>query len=67
MRWCFVFSLLCPAPCPLSRLKNRWRWHLLVKAKDPEELRTRLREAFSKLNQTDRHGLSIDIDPMSLM
>ena len=62
-----VFMLLGPAPCPLSRLKNRWRWHLLIKAKDPEALRMRLREAFSKLNQTDRHGLSIDIDPMSLM
>jgi primosomal protein N' (replication factor Y) (superfamily II helicase) len=62
-----VFSLLGPAPCPLSRLKNRWRWHLLIKAKDPDALRTRLREAFSKLTPTERHGLSIDIDPFSLL
>jgi len=27
-----------PAPCPVERIKNRWRWHLLLKAEQPASL-----------------------------
>src|SRR5438128_628351 len=27
-----ALSVLGPAPCPIERLRGRWRWHLLVKA-----------------------------------
>ena len=32
-------AVLGPAPCPLSRLKNKYRWHLLLKTTDMELLR----------------------------
>lgn len=60
-------SILGPAPCPLSRLKNRYRWHLLLKTTDLDKLRGRLRAAFSALTASDRSGVSIDIDPTSLL
>lgn len=60
-------AILGPAPCPLSRLKNKYRWHLLLKTTDIELLRGRLREAWILLSQTDRMGLTIDVDPMSLL
>lgn len=60
-------AILGPAPCPLSRLKNKYRWHLLLKTSDMELLRGRLREAWILLSQTDRMGLTIDVDPMSLL
>jgi len=60
-------ALLGPAPCPLSRLKNKYRWHLLLKTTDMDLLRGRLKEAWSFLSQTDRVGLTIDVDPLSLM
>ncbi|MBC8140517.1 MAG: primosomal protein N', partial [Armatimonadetes bacterium] len=60
-------AVLGPAPCPLSRLKNKYRWHLLLKTTDIELLRGRLREAWGYMSQTDRHGMTIDVDPLSLM
>ncbi len=30
--------VLGPAPCPVPRLKNRWRWHVLVKATEPRAI-----------------------------
>src|SRR5438045_1900181 len=27
-----------PAPCPIERIKRRWRWHVLLKSKQPGEL-----------------------------
>jgi primosomal protein N' (replication factor Y) len=60
-------AILGPAPCPLSRLKNKYRWHLLLKTSDIEMLRGRLREAWALLSQTDRMGLTIDVDPLSLL
>jgi primosomal protein N' (replication factor Y) len=60
-------AILGPAPCPLSRLKNRYRWHLLLKTTDLDKLRVRLRAALSGLSASDRSGVSIDIDPASLL
>ena len=31
-------SIIGPAPCPVERIKNRWRWHVLIKAEHPAEL-----------------------------
>jgi primosomal protein N' (replication factor Y) (superfamily II helicase) len=59
--------LLGPAQCPLGRLKNRWRWHILLKAESSEALRSALRRAFSLLTSTDRFGITVDIDPLSLL
>ena len=60
-------EILGPAPCPLSRLKNRYRWHLLLKAESVDVLRQRLRTAFAGLSASERHGVTIDLDPMGLL
>ena len=60
-------TVLGPAACPLSRLRGKYRWHLLIKAPDTDLLRARLRAAMAQLSQTDRIGLTVDIDPMSLL
>src|SRR4029079_4322564 len=31
-------TIVGPAPCPVERIKNRWRWHVLIKAEHPAEL-----------------------------
>src|SRR5207248_10008124 len=33
-----ALSVLGPAPCPIARLKERWRWHVLVKAAEPRAI-----------------------------
>ena len=61
------FQVLGPAPCPLSRLHNQYRWHLLVKARSFDDLRRRLRSALNQLTSSERFSLTIDLDPMSLL
>lgn len=61
------WDLLGPAACPLSRLRNKYRHHVLVKCSDPATMRGKLAAALGTLNATDRVGLTIDINPMSLL
>ena len=59
--------ILGPASCPLGRLAGKWRWHLLLKADDGDVLRAALRTAFSLLTRSERFGITVDIDPLSLL
>ena len=59
--------ILGPAPCPLSRLRGKYRWHLLLKAPDADLLRARIRAAMNQLSSSERMHLTVDVDPMSLM
>lgn len=33
-----ALTVLGPAPCPIVRIKGRWRWHVLVKAGEPRAI-----------------------------
>jgi primosomal protein N' (replication factor Y) (superfamily II helicase) len=62
-------KVIGPAPCPVERIKNRWRWHLLLKAEHPREL-TRigryLMERF-ELPATADLRMTFDRDPVALL
>jgi primosomal protein N' (replication factor Y) len=60
-------EVLGPAPCPLSRLRGKYRWHLLLKAGSPDLLRARIGRAFSGACASDRSGVTVDMDPLSLL
>ncbi len=60
-------SLLGPAPCPLDRLRGRWRWHFLLKATRASSLGTVLRQLAERHALSGRLRLEIDRDPESLM
>jgi primosomal protein N' (replication factor Y) len=68
-----TFTLLGPAPAVVAKIKNNYRWHIIikaVKAKDPAgtELRYAIRKAladFGKRKSSVR--LIVDIDPVGLM
>ncbi|MFM7321194.1 MAG: primosomal protein N', partial [Armatimonadota bacterium] len=58
--------LLGPAPCPLSRLREKYRHHLLIKcfeARDPARI---VGEALERIPARERALISVDIDPISL-
>ena len=59
-------DLLGPAPAPLEKLRNRYRWHLLVRSA-PELLQTLLRTALTRLPDWPAGAMAIDIDPVNLM
>jgi primosomal protein N' (replication factor Y) len=59
--------VLGPAPCPIDRLRGRWRWHLLLKSTDPSALGTALRIAAANAPIPSGLRLEIDRDPESLL
>src|SRR5216683_1130570 len=60
-----ALTVLGPAPCPITRLQGRWRWHLLVKAADPRAL-GRVMRAWRGLRRGVA-SVTVDRDPVSLL
>lgn len=67
-------AILGPAPSPLSRLRRRYRWHILIKAADVssigEEIRTAMesfREYARSFPVESRATVSMDVNPVSLL
>jgi primosomal protein N' (replication factor Y) len=59
-----------PAPCPIERVKTRWRWHLLLKSTNPALLTRACRFLVERLDvPKDRSQLrvALDRDPVSLL
>lgn len=60
-----------PAPAPLARIKQRWRWHLLLRSADREWIGRVLRYAARKAPHASRRGgpvrVIFDRDPVSLL
>ncbi|MGQ0703311.1 MAG: replication restart helicase PriA [Gemmatimonadales bacterium] len=59
-------TVLGPAPCPLTRLKGRWRWHLLLKG-DREPIGRVVRYAAPRLSGGRGTRIVLDRDPVSLL
>ncbi|HTT66498.1 MAG TPA: primosomal protein N' [Gemmatimonadales bacterium] len=60
-------AVLGPAPCPIERARDRWRWHLLVKAADDGAL-TRLAGYLAARAPVPAGArLVVDRDPASLL
>ncbi|HUW64650.1 MAG TPA: primosomal protein N' [Spirochaetia bacterium] len=59
------WEILGPAPAPVTRLKDLYRWHLMLKGDRGPELRRVLRETLDRFQAAARHHflLGIDVDP----
>jgi len=58
--------VLGPAPCPLAKIKDRWRWHVLLKGQQ-EVLGRIVRYAARRLPRAGKTRIVIDRDPVSLL
>jgi primosomal protein N' (replication factor Y) len=59
-------SVLGPAPCPLARIKERWRWHVLLKG-EGTALGRIVRYAARRLTQAGPVRVILDRDPVTLL
>jgi primosomal protein N' (replication factor Y) len=59
-------TVLGPAPCPLVRIKERWRWHVVLKGPS-EALGRVVRYAAQRLGRGGKTRVVIDRDPVSLL
>jgi primosomal protein N' (replication factor Y) len=65
-RYRLAIRILGPAPCPLVRIKDRWRWHVLLKGPSPAVGRV-VRYAARRLKRDRDTRVVIDRDPVSLL
>lgn len=62
-------TVVGPAPCPIERIKRRWRWHVLLKSEHPAEL-TRVSRYFMErfeVPSTAQLRVTLDRDPVALL
>jgi len=65
-RYDLPVTLLGPAPSPLARIKDRWRWHVLLKG-PAEALGRIVRYGATRLVKAGDVRVVIDRDPVSLL
>ena len=65
-RYGLPVTILGPAPCPLARIKERWRWHVLLKGAS-DEIGKVVRYASGRITGSGEVRVVIDRDPVSLL
>ena len=63
-------EVMGPAPAAIARIKNYYRWQILLKAVDPAHIRELVKMAFTKLPSQITKGdvaVIVDMDPMSIL
>lgn len=63
-------DVLGPARSPISRIKNKYRWRIVIKCKELDKLISVLREAadgYYKYKEKSTVDLSIDINPVNML
>ena len=65
-RHAIAVQVLGPAPCPIEKIKDRYRWHFLIKG--PQDALGRVvRYAATRLEAGRNVRLAMDRDPVSLL
>jgi primosomal protein N' (replication factor Y) len=60
-------TVIGPAPCPIERIKTRWRWHILLKAAQPGELTRVSRYFMERFPVRVDLRVTLDRDPVALL
>jgi primosomal protein N' (replication factor Y) len=60
-------ALIGPAPCPIERVKTRWRWHVLLKSQNSGELTRIGRYFMERFKVPAALRVTLDRDPVALL
>ena len=60
-------TLVGPAPCPIERVKTRWRWHVLLKSQNAGELTRVGRYFMERFKVPAALRVTLDRDPVALL
>lgn len=60
-------TLLGPSACPLERLRGRYRWHFLLKARSSQSLHSAVRAISREISSLADLEIDVDIDPLNMM
>ena len=62
-----AMRVLGPAPAPIARLNDRYRWHLQLHGPDGGPLRDLVRRATAGLQTPDHVAWIVDVDPIDML
>jgi primosomal protein N' (replication factor Y) len=60
-------SMIGPAPAPIERIKTRWRWHVLLKSRNPGDLTRVGRYFMERFKVPPALRVTFDRDPVALL
>jgi primosomal protein N' (replication factor Y) len=63
-------EVMGPAPAAIARIKNYYRWQILLKAVDPTHIKELVKMTFTRLPSQISKGevaVIVDMDPMSIL
>ncbi len=64
-----TIELIGPGPCPLDKIRNKFRWRIIIKSKNRknlEKLMQNIRGYWAKIPHKNE-TLSVDLDPVDMM
>ena len=61
------WSVLPATPCALSKLRNTFRWHIVIKAPEGADIASVVAPCFRKRKADDEVRCAVDIDPASMV
>ncbi len=63
----FRGAVLGPTPCPIERIKDRFRWHMLLLAGKWRTIRDMIGVAKPAMPKSGRLHVVVDVDPVSML
>jgi primosomal protein N' (replication factor Y) len=60
-------EVLGPAPAPVEKIRNLWRWHIILKGKRAKPLRLNALEILESIKEIKEVRVDIDVDPINLL
>jgi primosomal protein N' (replication factor Y) len=61
------WAMLGPSPCVLERLKQNWRWHILVKVPLDGDIPSVLGPVFKERKTVPGINVAVDVDALNLL
>lgn len=59
--------VLGPSPCPIEKVKDRFRWHILILAGKSRTIRDMISSAKPALSGTNSVHVAVDVDPLAML
>jgi primosomal protein N' (replication factor Y) len=60
-------EILGPAPAPIEKIRNLWRWHIVLKGKNAKALRLTASHIIETIKDIKKVKTDVDVDPMNLL
>jgi len=60
-------EILGPSPAPIEKIRNYWRWHLILKGKNAKSLRSVASKILDSVRDVREIKTDVDVDPINLL